>query len=197
MKPNPLRRLTFLPALAVVAILPGLAPGVATAQIGQRPTTPGSEDATPNTRREETELDRKFWEADVPGGNFLIALGNISFVSIHEYIVDGNVRVHEVSIGSGSSALARFYHLELLAENSPVTATKTLLSRAAAVAETAAARTGTEEVWKKVQKNYPASTHAHTVEYRLEYLEDLKTIHASVKGAWWSGRGAKITIRNE
>jgi hypothetical protein len=143
------------------------------------------------------ELPQSFWEADLPGGNFLIALGAIRFVSINQYIVDGNVRVHEVDVGSDSSSLARFYFLELVAASGGVTAASTLLERAKGIAESVAERTGTEPVWKQVQKNYPTTTHAHTIEFRLEYRSDLERLYASVKNAWLNGQGARIRIRDE
>ena len=62
------------------------------------------------------------------------------------------------------------------------------------LAENAAERTGTDKVWKKVQKDYPIATHAHTVEYRLQSRDDLAAIHASVKAAWMTGRGRSIRI---
>ncbi len=194
-------RAPFALILAIAAATLAWAPGGADAQSNvTRKAITGHEnnsDAAPNTSVEEVEIPRKFWDATTPGGNFLVALSSIRFVSIHEYIVDGNVRVREFSIGSGTSALARFYHLELIAGNSPVTATRTILNRATSIAEAAADRaSGAGDVWKKVQKNYPASTHAHTIEYRLEYLADLEKLYQSARGAWYNGRGARITVKS-
>ena len=66
--------------------------------------------------------------------------------------------------------------------------------RVTEIADTAAERTGTDKVWRKVHKDYPIATHAHTVEYRLQFKEDLQSIHGSVKGAWMSGRGRTIRV---
>jgi hypothetical protein len=48
-----------------------------------------------------------------------------------------------------------------------------------------------------VQKDYPLSTHAHTVEYRLETLDDLNRLYGSVKRSWLTGKGARFTIVNQ
>jgi hypothetical protein len=50
--------------------------------------------------------------------------------------------------------------------------------------EDAADRTGVEQVWKKVVKNYPTTTHAHTVEYRLDSLEQVSKLEKSLEDAW-------------
>ena len=42
-------------------------------------------------------------------------------------------------------------------------------------------RTGQGDVWKKVVKNYPATTHARTVEYRLTSREQLNKIFAGAE----------------
>jgi hypothetical protein len=184
-------------AAATATIAAALAVATAQAQIpGGTPGTPASAPQESKSVQVE-ELPQSFWEADLPGGNFLIALGAIRFVSINQYIVDGNVRVHEVDVGSDSSSLARFYFLELVAASGGVTAASTLLERAKGIAESVAERTGAEPVWKQVQKNYPTTTHAHTIEFRLEYRSDLERLYASVKNAWLNGQGARIRIRDE
>jgi hypothetical protein len=77
---------------------------------------------------------------------------------------------------------------------SALSAADVVKDRVTEVADTVAERTGTEKVWRKVQKDYPIATHAHTVEYRLQSKEDVQQIHASVKGAWMSGRGRSIRV---
>lgn len=147
-----------------------------------------------NTTAESENLPKKFWDAKVPGGSFLVALNAIRNVSIHEYIVDGSVKVHEVVVATDSSTVARFYHGEVMAGTTGIAS---LAERAKGAAGTITARVTGDDITKMVQKNYPTSTHAHTVEFRIEFLDDLQKLHGSVRNAWYNGVGAKFTIRNE
>ena len=49
-----------------------------------------------------------------------------------------------------------------------------------------------EPVWEKVIKNYPATTHAHTVEYRLSTKANLQQIEQSLEQAWTTNKGLSI-----
>ena len=50
-----------------------------------------------------------------------------------------------------------------------------------------------EPVWEKVIKNYPATTHAHTVEYRLTNKANLAQLEQSVEQAWTTNKGVSIS----
>jgi hypothetical protein len=134
-----------------------------------------------------------FWDCTLPGGNFTIALGKICSVSIHEYAVTGG-RVTEAVIDTEGSVCARFYYMEPLNAGSNLAITGVVKERLNQVLETAADRTGTDKVWKKVQKDYPLATHAHTVDFRLQSAANLQAIFNSAKTAWLSGRGRSIRI---
>lgn len=146
-----------------------------------------------NQRVNDAENRTGFWDCTVPGGNFTIALGKIASVSIHEFNLTGG-RVTEVNVDTEGSVCARFYFMEPMRAGGAFSATEVVKERLTDLAENAAERTGTDKVWKKVQKDYPIATHAHTVEYRLQSRDDLAAIHASVKAAWMTGRGRSIRI---
>ena len=137
-----------------------------------------------------------FWRCELPGGIFLVALRNIQSVSSHEYIVDGAARVTEVTVATASSVEARFYFLEPVGANaaSPVggSAAATLQSLQQRVQDLAATHSPMEPVWEKVIKNYPATTHAHTVEYRLSTKANLMQIEQSLEQAWVYNKGAAL-----
>lgn len=143
------------------------------------------------------ETKNKFWEASFPGGNnYLVALGKIASVSKHEYIVQGAGRIHEVTVATDTSVVARFYFVDV-ASGGTHSSAKALLNRAKEVAGEVADRTGTERIWEKVVKDYPVATHAHTVEFRLQSLGNLQALYSSVKNAWMRGKGARLTIKDE
>ncbi|HEX2750006.1 MAG TPA: hypothetical protein VHM91_18500 [Verrucomicrobiales bacterium] len=157
------------------------------------PQNPNGTGNNTNTKRTDAENKTNFWDCSVPGGNFTIALGKIASVSIHEFNVTGG-RVTEVNVDTEGSVCARFYFIEPLKIGSALSGTELVKDRITELADTAAERTGTDKVWRKVQKDYPIATHAHTVEYRLQTKEEVSAIHGSVKAAWMTGRGRSISI---
>ena len=158
------------------------------------PQTPQPNSTPPaNQRVNDAENKIHFWDCIVPGGNYTIGLGNIASVSIHEFNVTGG-RVTEVNVDTSGSVCARFYFMEPLKIGSTFSATEVVKERITEAADTVAERTGTDKAWRKVQKDYPIATHAHTVEFRLQFKEDLYAIHGSVKGAWMTGRGRTIKV---
>jgi len=140
-----------------------------------------AQDATP-TPPPTTKIET--WLADLPGGKYRVALGAISAVSIHEYLVDGSTRVSEVNIDTRGNALVRFYCIEPNIPQAPNGIGQSTLNFVQDKAEEVLDRTGTDDIWKKVVKNYPTTTHAHTVEYRISSKETLKKLFDSAEHAW-------------
>jgi hypothetical protein len=60
--------------------------------------------------------------------------------------------------------------------------------------EAAAKVAGDTSLWKKVSKVYPATTHAHTVEYRVSSKEQLQRLMTSVEKAWSTNQGEEIKL---
>ena len=172
-------------ALSLVAVI--------TTAIAQNPPQPPPTQPPPNPRVNDADAKNHFWDCSVPGGNFTIALSKISSVSIHEFNLTGG-RVTEVNVDTEGSVCARFYFMEPLKIGSTSSAADLVKERVTEIADTAAERTGTDKVWRKVHKDYPIATHAHTVEYRLQFKEDLQAIHSSVKSAWMRGVGKTIRV---
>jgi hypothetical protein len=141
--------------------------------LGQAPT------ATPAPVQSALPL----WRCTLPGGTYSVALRSITGVSSHEYLIDGGVRVTEVNIATSGSLLARFYYLEPITNPVPGLPAAGTLEKAQALLVEGANRTGAD-VWKKVLKSYPTSTHAHTVEYRLESKESVTALFNSVESSF-------------
>ena len=142
---------------------------------------------------ETTSLAAPIWKCSLPGGTYEVALRSIVSVSIHEYLANGVARVNEVNIDTAGSALVRFYFLEPLTPNSPIGFGQSAIDKAKELLTEAAERAGQEEVWKKVVKDYPTSTHAHTIEYRVETKEQLDKIFKSAESAFRTGRGSALS----
>lgn len=137
--------------------------------------------ATPTPMPGQTAIP--LWRCTLPGGTYEVSLRAITGVSSHEYMIDGGVRVTEVNIATNGSLLARFYYLEPVPNPAPGLPGAGTVERAQALLTEGLNRTGTD-AWKKVVKNYPTSTHAHTVEYRLESKESLTALFNSIESAF-------------
>ena len=135
-----------------------------------------------------------FWRCELPGGIFTVSLPTISSVSTHEYVVDGAVRVTELTVGTNSAVVARFYYLEPMVPKSPISLGQSLIDKAQEKLQEGATRTETEAIWQKVVKNYPLTTHAHTVEYRLESLDQVNQVQKSLENAWRANKETLLKI---
>jgi hypothetical protein len=127
-----------------------------------------------------------------------VELGKIVSISIHEYVLDGAVVVNEVTVDTVGQALPRFYYIEPVSDRASGTGTGKavagIVDRGRELLERAGERAGTE-VHNMVQKKYGISTHTKTIEYRVMSMEELTAIYNSVRRAWDSGVGRRITIR--
>lgn len=145
-----------------------------------------------------TTTNAPFWQVVTPAGNFTVALKNITSVSVHTYVVDATARVTELSVGTSGSLVARFYYLEALSESSPLNTLQVAQNRVRETAESANSRVlGGSAPWENVVKNYPTTTHAHTVEYRLPTKDLVDKLFEDAEKAWMTGRGSKVTVSAE
>jgi hypothetical protein len=105
--------------------------------------------------------------------------------------VDGLLEVTETSIDTEGTALARFYYIEKLEDTTTPTQgltekVKPAIDAAKKAKETLETLAGTsvnpiESL--KVTKNYPLTTHAKTIEYRLATKAEVKKIYDSISKA--------------
>lgn len=136
--------------------------------------------------------DHSTWTAELPGGTYSVMLGAINSISQHEYVVDGAARVTEVNIDTMGPLVVRFYYI---GPNTPQTPDGIGQSGADLLEEKAKEvmeRAGGEDIGTKVVKNYPTTTHAGTVEYRLATLESLEKLFKSVQQSWLSRKAGKF-----
>jgi hypothetical protein len=152
---------------------------------------------TPPPAGQPTEEDSKtgdspgparFWQANLAGGSFMVALDRIVSVSRHKYVLDGGVIVDEVTVDTVGQALARFYFIAPITDATTANSLTGLAERGREMLDKVAERAGTE-VHNMVVKKYPDTSHAKSIEYRILSEKDLGAIYASVRNAWESGRG--------
>lgn len=188
---TPMKRLAplLLAALAATTLTAG-------AQ-ATRPAT-GTQPATQNDKTSDTEEKNRFWQVSLPGGSYMVALDRISSVSLHQYVLDSSVLVTEVTVDTVGQALTRFYYLAPVTDGvsgSGVAKGITgVVERGRELVERGAGRVGTN-LHEMVVKQYPTTTHAHTIEYRLLDEGNLRALYESVRKAWESGRGRKFAMK--
>jgi hypothetical protein len=139
------------------------------------------------------------WKAELPGGSYLVALRSIDAVCEQSYLLDGAARVTEVNIVTDGPFQPRFYFIQMLPMKVPQSlpgaeAAQAVVDRAQSTLQKAAEQAlPNEPVWAKVIKSYPATTHAGTLEFRLEKKEQLEKLRESVERAWITGKGEVFT----
>jgi hypothetical protein len=175
----------------LAALMLAAAPMAALAQ--QNPQQPAGEQ-----KPEDAPQSNRFWQASLPGGHYMVALDRISAVSRHQYVLDGAVIVHEVTVDALGQALARFYYIEPISSSASGStageAAGRLADRGQELIDRAASAAGTQ-VHEMVVKKFPETTHARTIEYRLLSEAELAALHNSVRSAWENGRGRKFTVK--
>ena len=118
----------------------------------------------------------------------------ISNISMHEYVLDGNLIVNEVTVDTTGRALARFYYIEPVTEAMKRSDVTRVVDKGRNLIERAGERLGSD-AHNMAQKNYPTTTHAGMIEYRILDLRDLDALYGSLRKAWDSGKGRKLTIK--
>jgi hypothetical protein len=180
-----------LPPFAALALLFTFAPPAPAP--AQSPEEDEVEEILERITAEKTR--EPFWQCTAPGGTFLVALSNISSVSVHEYLLEG-VRVVEATVGTSGSLIARFYYIDSPGENTSSATVNRGVRRVKELTQQARERlTGSNiNPHEQAMKTFPDTTHAHTVEYRLDHEELVRAVFKSARQAWVRGEGGRMTI---
>jgi len=149
---------------------------------------------TPTEKTKESVGDARFWQANLSGGSYMVALDRIVSVSRHQYLLDGALIVDEVTIDTTGQALARFYFISPVTDAAPGNTVADLAKRGRELVDKATKYVGTE-VQNMVVKKYPDTTHAKSIEYRLLTEAELSSLYGSVQNAWETGRGRKFNAK--
>lgn len=132
----------------------------------------------------------RVWTAETPAGTYTVRLSTITSVSTHEYLVDATAKVTELTIATTGSEIARFYHISPVTPSIPSPLGQSGVNMVSDKLKETADRGAGE--WQKVVKNYPMTTHAHTIEYRVNSRETLLQIYKSAHKAWTEDRTDSI-----
>jgi hypothetical protein len=163
------------------------------AQGAKDPKDNKSDDSDKN-KAEEVTGNARLWQTKLPGGHYLVALDHIASISRHKYLLDGAVVIDEVTVDSNGQALARFYVISPITDESSSDTLKHVTSRATELLEKASDRGGVDTSTMVVKK-YPETTHAKCIEYRLTEEKELTALFTSLRTAWETGRGRIFTAK--
>ena len=172
---------TFLLPAVLIAFAALASPAMA--QRGGNNQNNNNNNNNQNNNNQQPGTRVPLWICNTPGGTYEIALKAIVSVSTCEYIVDGVAHVDEVNIDTLGNMAVRFYYIEPVSVNSPAGVGQSAIDKAQELAQQLATESG-QDVWQKVIKNYPTSTHAHTIEYRVDTKDDLLKIFTNAEQAF-------------
>lgn len=179
----------LLPVFACLLIATSNAP----AQSAPATTPPAG--STAATKGVESDGNHRFWVANLPGGQYMVALDHLTAISRHTYAIpEAGLIVDEVTVDTNGQGLARFYFATPLTDGVNNNAVANLTARAKELTNYAGQRAGTD-LHKMVIKKYPETTHARAIEYRLLSADELGALYGSVSSAWQTGRGRVFTIK--
>jgi hypothetical protein len=153
-----------------------------------------ADDEDEESKAEESDAHRRFWQASVPGGHYMVAIDRISAISMHQYVLDAQLLVTEMVIDTSGRSLARFYYVTSVAESSGSATAARVVGKGRELLDRAGQRAGSNAL-DLAQKNYPTTSHAGMVEFRMLDLRDLNALYKSVQNAWETGKGRKITVK--
>ncbi len=134
----------------------------------------------------EEYLQDGVWTGSLKGGRYMVKAAQIVALSKHEYVSDSVARVVEVNLTLNSNSHVRFYFLEpvRLEGTGTLAAGQQAIDKARALVQDAAARISPTLVEPKVVKNYPTTTHTHTVEYVIKDEARLNSLFSSLEVAF-------------
>lgn len=184
----PVTRLPPMSAIRFLTLLLFLAFPLAAQDTG------GNDDVPEETQNATDEEDlKRFWQLTLPDGHFMVALDRIASISRSSYVLDGGLIVTEVTIDTVGNALCRIYQITPATENSKSSTAQRATQRALELTGRAEAVTGTS-LSTMVQKSYPTTTHAKTVEYRVKERTTLDALYGSLNKAWSDGKGRRFSV---
>ncbi len=169
---RPRLRSVFLP-LSVLTLLVSQLPAQSESPLQGSHTNVIEGPPTGTTRGEIVPL---FWKALIGESIVSVPLTSIEHFGVQTYDVDGVARVRELTITTKSQSMIRIYHM------APLSAVAANAERTLKALGGIAERVADEELNVPV-KVFPATTHAHMVEYRTGEKADIDKLYQHLETA--------------
>ena len=157
--------------------------------------TPAAGSTTSN-KQGESPFAKPYWIGNFGEGQVIIALEQITSVSKQKYVLDGGYVIREIVIDTTGNNTIRIYYISPVSEEANISAIRIASDRMQDLLKQGNDRVGSEAIdpTTAVTKNYPTTTHAHTIEFRVANVALLDSVYNSIVSAWLNGRGMKYQI---
>ncbi len=129
------------------------------------------------------------WTAKIvgdPTGSICVPIRSINSVTIHHYLLNGQVPIAELTVDTSGNNSIRIYTVF-----SPTADIGGLVGIASGAAEEVKSVSGMPSVGKE----YPNTTHAHSIEYCVSNENQLNSAYTSLKQCLSTGMGASISLK--
>jgi len=149
-----------------------------------------------NTNTPVSASRLSLWNCKFSDGNFYsVSLAAIDSVSQHEYLLDGALRVVEVTVATRGATQTRFYVLEKPSIDTGDLPGKSLADGMGRVSEEIVSRApgAIKTTTNSVVKRFPETSHAKIIEYRISDRETLGKLFDHLLRRW-QGRSADDTF---
>lgn len=123
----------------------------------------------------------------------MVKINTITSISRQRYLLNGSLNVWELVIDTTGNNAIRIYCIETPGGKAGMTADLASRVPGMSYVKEAGGLNGTE----CVTKTYPESTHAHSVEFRVQTPEALNKIQKSLMKALSTGRGDTLMLPAE
>lgn len=183
-----------LTAMAALLLAPALAaPGNSGNGSGMGTPPAGS---TTSNKQGESSFAKPYWIGNFGEGQVIIALDQITSVSKQKYVLDGGFVIREIVVDTTGNNTIRIYFISPVSEESNIAAIRIASDRMQDLLKQGNDRVGSAAIDPNtaVTKNYPATTHSHTIEFRVANVALLDNVYNSIVSAWLNGRGIKYQI---
>lgn len=148
-----------------------------------------------NTNAGYSSARQGLWNCKFADGNYYsVSLGAVDSVSQHEYLLDGSLRVTEVTVATRGSTQARFYTLEKPVADTGGLPGQMVVDGLSRITEEMVSRApgSAQKNAQAVVKKFPETSHAKIIEYRLANRDQLSKLFRHLLNRW-QGRSADDT----
>lgn len=141
------------------------------------PTT----DAAEKYAYDTTSSCKPFWTANLPTGATSILMPNIISVNLHTYMLDGSVRMIEMTVDTIGNNSIRFYAYTGEQAN-------TWKERLSSTRDLVDSKTG--GATRLPGRKFPEGAYSHNVEFQLESEQAVRSVYAHLMKSWICGKNA-------
>lgn len=175
MFPKPIhKRIAVIAVWASVLVLPVFSFGQENESPNQKNVEEVTEPAPVSTVK--ANIVPLIWRATIDEAVIAVPLRSVEYYGVQIYDTDSQTRVRELTICTESQSLIRIYYIEPLG-----TTSERLADKAKRLQQIA--RSAGKEDWPYPFKQYPTTTHAHMVEYRVAKEETVGQLYDHLEAA--------------